>query len=272
MDPIKRPAGRIVFIGIIFFLFVTVLVGSVYLYKTHSTRLSRKYHPKDKSLPHLKTLPFEAYTLLPKFQNKNYESRFMAGGQMYPPMNKPGIRWDSATKSAAPIHQISIFQGMEIEYTIYDIATQAIILKVDYTISHDDMEKAKIIYLCDGNIIGDQNLIADFTYKFSKDWDLNSCKAAYIALGWSTPPLIGNIYPTDDQIKCTDTPSSPTSLFTYNSADETLRSMGWKGAWVGMRWYAHFGVGSSDVKELQITDPTKSVLVVSPKQLVMSTS
>lgn len=272
-DGDKSHTGKYFAIGFVFFLIGLIVIGVGYLLwiKLRTTPTGNNGGPL--VTPYFKKFAFEAYTLLPDFQSGQYESRVVVGGVTYPPLNEPGMMWNTTLKSVKPTFVISASEGMGIQYTIYNITTQNAVLAADYAVTQNDMKKASTFYLCDGNVVGDQNLITNFTYRFDGDWSSSNCNTTYAELSWNTPPLTGSVFTTDDQIPCDKLPTKATVPFTYNSSGTTPSGVGWKGAWVGMSWYVNLGsTGGTGIGSVKITDPTKPVLVISPGKLAMSSS
>ena len=269
----KGHTTKILAITFVFVLIAFIVIGAGYLLWTKLRTTPTGGGGGPLVTPYFKKFTFEAYSLLPDFQSGQYESRVVVGGVTYPPLNEPGIKWNSTTKTAEPTFDISVAEGMGIQYTMYDTSTQNTVLVADYAVTQDDMKNATVFYLCDGNVVGDQNLIKNFSYRFDGKWSSSNCNTTYAVLSWNTAPLTGSVFSTDDQIPCATLPTKATVPFTYNSTGATPASVGWKGAWVGMQWYVNLGsTGGTGIGSVKVTDPTKPVLVIAPGKLAMSSS
>ena len=132
------------------------------------------------------------------------------------------------------------------------------------------MKSAKMIYLCDGSIVSDLKFISNFKFRFDGDWKKICGKQPYAVLSWNTSSLTGHVFTTDDEIPCTKPPTTKTMPFTY-SKEKTPNSVGWKGAWAGMRWYVNIGsTKGAGIGSVKVLDSSSPVLVITPGKLTMS--
>lgn len=264
-------------ISFIFFLIAIIIGGGLYLLWNTFTTPTISSEAKNQQLvqPYNKRFTFEGYTLLPNFQNGQYESRVVVNGQTYPPMTSPGLRWNPSAKIIVTPNGNTTFQyllaeGQGIQYTIYDISTQAIISSVSYSINANDISSANIIYLCDSAIVSDLQFVSNFQYRFDETWYVGTCGTqSYVVLSWDAP---GNDVVTDDHISCPNPPTTNTTPYTYNSTGLTPNNVGWKGAWVGMTWYVNLGSGEGNIGSVKLLSPSNPILVIAPGSLTMSSS
>lgn len=208
--------------------------------------------------PYFELFDIEIYSLLKGYRNNDYEGRVVLNGVTYPPLNQKGFSYPFGN----PL-KVNLAIGLGVRYYIKDLASGTTILDISRAVTSEDMGKKKL-YLCDGSITNE--LISDFKFLFSGNWNTGNCGNSNIIISWNSLPLYKEKFVTDSKLNCSNLPRDFITPYTYG--DISSSEVGWKGAWEGMIWYVQtssgVGLGSAQVK-----DSKNPILSISPGEIKM---
>ncbi len=259
-------AGKVAILGVMGALFTGVVIWIIYA-------MVKTTPPSPPSLgvvprTYKKDVTIVQYSLLPDFISGLYKARFSVGAphMLYPPN-------DSIKSSDTHINDtfvVEIHPGMNIHYYMNRVSDDQKVFSLDYTVP-EDIHNITKIYLCDGVIVDNRNFIPNFAYRFAGNWTSTACDT--MILTWSSS-IIKDVK-SDDSISCDTPPATSTIPYTFNTV-YSPETIGWKGAWVGMKWclYSTSGGELQEFGSITLTNPKLNVLVAihNPPLLKMSSS
>lgn len=239
-------------ITVVLILIFIIIFGTGYIFFNHFKNL-KPIPPIDDPLTNT-TLSFQVYSLLSCFANNTYEAQLLINSQLY-----------TLTAVNNAIKDIPVYSGMPVSYSMVDVSSQKPIFTVEGSITTDDIDNATTIYLCDGAIVGNQNIFP-LQYSISTLWGSN-------------PSLCQNInilYSLQMNNVGTNCETSPISLQTL-TCDEVNNSNGVAvnfdnnlHGWLGMNFIVTNG--NTQIGSATFANPQMPVLIITPTTVAFSSS
>jgi hypothetical protein len=247
------------------FVVVILILVSVYLMYTIFADPSYKKPNVDvppgtiQSATFHKEIVVEIYCLLPEFLLGELECLFNIGINSYPEANR-GVRVENIYRQDK--FNVDVYTDSVLSYTIRRIDDSKVVHKQSIKLTYDILRETDHLYLCDGEIVNQNNFLPDFGYRFAGLWPNKQYQ-----LFWSSP-IIKNVI--TDSIEPESIPTSLTTPYSYNEL-LTSETAGWKGAWMGMVWTLK--CDGKQIGQLTITSTKVPVLVaIYNKGLIVSST
>jgi hypothetical protein len=206
-------------------------------------------------LPPNVTLKTMIYSLVPSYRSLTWGARFTAGGQIYPVPSGPDgnstpfIMWNSTQQIGIPSYNISLYEGQGIVMEMILISSGARTMFVPYAITSDDLSASEI-WMCDGDIVNNLNLIKTFAVKFTGSFQTSQINIYSSGTFYDTPSLIGTF----------NGPPYPTVATSLSSG--TI-------AWIGQKLTV-IDANNNTIGSVIINDVTKPVLTIFPTGVQMT--
>lgn len=247
--------GSIVSIISVIILIGIIIFGILYLVYNHYSEDPASNIPPLSQPPSSATLNFQVYSLLPCFINGTYQAQLLANGRLY-----------KFNYGDDPI-SLNVKNGTPLRYEMIDLSSNSSVFTIKEAITSEEITNSKTIYLCDGNIVADYNLV-NMQYSISSDWsqDPSLCQGLSISYSFELVPS-NNCSDTPIYIQgvsCQDVNNSTGELQNFNSLPY------WQGGWVGMN--IEVFNGSTPLGSVTLTDATKPILLISPTSISFSSS